>query len=437
MTEEFQRLGVFGDWEHPYLTMNFRYQAAIARALGKFVEQGLVYKGKKPVHWCIHCRTALAEAEVEYEDHSSPSIYVEFPLAPEQRGRTGARACRRSTGATSRSSSGRRRRGRSRRTWRSRSTRSSTTRAYEVGRPRRHRRRGARAERGGGCRHDLRPSRSRASRASCSRAPLPAPALRARLARRAGRLRHARAGHRRRAHGARATARTTSTPACKYGLEIYAPVGPGGHFLDTVELFAGQRVFDANPHVEQALNERGRLWHRADFAAPVPALLALPQPGDLPRDVAVVRRAWTASRRSPRDGARAGRCGRRGAPRHRSRRALDPGMGARPHLQHAGEPARLVHLAPARLGRADPGRRLHEVRRGGADGGARRARGRGVRRSTAPTRGTSGRSRSSCRQGLACPSCGGTRVRARARHPRRVVRLGVEPRGGAAVPARS
>src|SRR4029078_4523624 len=82
MTVEFQRLGVFGDWDHLYLTMDFRYQAAIARALGKFVERGLVYKGKKPVHWCIHCRTALAEAEVEYADHSSPSIYVEFPLAP-------------------------------------------------------------------------------------------------------------------------------------------------------------------------------------------------------------------------------------------------------------------------------------------------------------------------------------------------------------------
>ena len=80
MTEEFKRLGVFGDWEHPYMTMNFRYQAAIARALGKFVARGLVYKGKKPVHWCIHGRTALAEAEVEYEPHSSPSIYVEFPL---------------------------------------------------------------------------------------------------------------------------------------------------------------------------------------------------------------------------------------------------------------------------------------------------------------------------------------------------------------------
>ena len=74
--------GVFGAWDDPYLTMNFPYQAAIVRALGRFVEQGMVYKGKKPVHWCIHCRTALAEAEVEYEPHASPSIYVEFPLDP-------------------------------------------------------------------------------------------------------------------------------------------------------------------------------------------------------------------------------------------------------------------------------------------------------------------------------------------------------------------
>src|SRR3954465_13828425 len=91
MTEQFQRLGILTTWDAPYLTMNFRYQAAIARAFGKFVAQGLVYKGKKPVHWCIHCRTALAEAEVEYENHTSPSIYVEFPLAPESAGELGAR----------------------------------------------------------------------------------------------------------------------------------------------------------------------------------------------------------------------------------------------------------------------------------------------------------------------------------------------------------
>src|SRR4026209_2290096 len=78
MTSQFQRLGILATWDQPYRTMDFAYQAAIARAFGRFVERGLVYKGKKPVHWCIHCRTALAEAEVEYADHVSPSIYVEF-----------------------------------------------------------------------------------------------------------------------------------------------------------------------------------------------------------------------------------------------------------------------------------------------------------------------------------------------------------------------
>ena len=91
MTEQFQRLGILGTWDQPYLTMDFRYQAAIARTFGRFVEKGLVYKGKKPVHWCIHCRTALAEAEVEYADHVSPSIYVEFPLAPESQAELASR----------------------------------------------------------------------------------------------------------------------------------------------------------------------------------------------------------------------------------------------------------------------------------------------------------------------------------------------------------
>jgi len=78
--EEFKRLGVFGDWDHPYLTMNYAYEAAIVRELGKFVGAGGVYKGKKPVYWCGSCETALAEAEVEYADHESPSISVRFAL---------------------------------------------------------------------------------------------------------------------------------------------------------------------------------------------------------------------------------------------------------------------------------------------------------------------------------------------------------------------
>jgi isoleucyl-tRNA synthetase len=81
--EEFKRLGVFGEWEDPYLTMNFEYQATIVREFGKFLLNGSVYKGKKPVHWCPTCKTALAEAEVKYEDHHSSSIYVKFKMVSE------------------------------------------------------------------------------------------------------------------------------------------------------------------------------------------------------------------------------------------------------------------------------------------------------------------------------------------------------------------
>lgn len=83
--EEFQRLGIFGEWERPYLTMNYLYEATIVRQLGVFAGNGGLYKRKKPIYWCSSCRTALADAEVEYQDVSSPSIYVKFPLldAPE------------------------------------------------------------------------------------------------------------------------------------------------------------------------------------------------------------------------------------------------------------------------------------------------------------------------------------------------------------------
>jgi isoleucyl-tRNA synthetase len=80
-TRDFQRLGIFGEWDNPYLTMSNHYEAETARLFGRFVERGYVYKGARPVYWCIHDQTALAEAEVEYHQHSSPSVYVKFPLA--------------------------------------------------------------------------------------------------------------------------------------------------------------------------------------------------------------------------------------------------------------------------------------------------------------------------------------------------------------------
>ena len=225
MTAEFKRLMVFGDWDHYYVTMNPRYQADIARALGKFVERGLVYKGKKPVHWCIHCRTALAEAEVEYEDHSSPSIYVEFPLNADERGgpgRAGAGAqwTRRlspdldddavddSVEPRHRVSSGVRLRG------------------VRRGRARGDRRRAARGNGQQSRRASVRPADRDVEGRAARRHPFPASAVRARLGWRARRLRDARGRYRCGAHGPRPRRRRLSTGR-KYGLDIYAPVEPG------------------------------------------------------------------------------------------------------------------------------------------------------------------------------------------------------------------
>ncbi len=268
MTTEFQRLMVFGDWDHPYVTMSFRYQADIARALGKLVARGLVYKGKKPVHWCIHCRTALAEAEVEYDDHSSPSIYVEFPLNPasaeELRTRVPALAGRDVSVLI----------------W--------TTTPWTIP---------------SNLAVAFHPEFDYAAFDVDGRAVIIAEGLAETVGRIVGRafdrpvarmtgaeLEHITfqhplydrdslavlgdyvtleqgtgAVHTAPGHGA-----DDFLTGIKYGLEIYAPIGPGGHFLDSVQLFGGQRVFDANPKVEQALADRGRLWHRETFSHQYP-----------------------------------------------------------------------------------------------------------------------------------------------------------------------
>ena len=263
MTDEFQRLGIFGDWEHPYLTMNFRYQASIVRALGRFVEQGLVYKGKKPVHWCINCRTALAEAEVEYESHTSPSIYVEFPLADESREALSARVPALAG--------------------RDVSVLIWTTTPWTIP---------------SNLAIAFHPEFDYGAYEVDGRAIIVAEGLAPAVAAAAGRefgapvarmkgvdLEHIRFQHPLYArhslgvlgeyvtleagtgavHTAPGHGADDFNTGVRYGLEIYAPVGPGGRFLDSVELFGGQKVFDANPKIEEALRERGRLWHRSDF----------------------------------------------------------------------------------------------------------------------------------------------------------------------------
>jgi len=268
MSEQFQRLGVLATWDAPYLTMNFKYQAAIARALGKFVAQGLVYKGKKPVHWCIHCRTALAEAEVEYENHTSPSIYVEFPLAPES---AGALADRIPALAGSNVSV---------LIW--------TTTPWTIP---------------SNLAIAFHPEFDYAAYEVDGRAVIVAEALASSVAAATGRtfgapiarmkgaeLEHIRFQHPLYArtslgvlgsyvtleagtgavHTAPGHGSDDFQTGMKYGLEIYAPIGPAGHFFDTVELFGGQRVFDANPNVADALKARGRLWHRESFSHQYP-----------------------------------------------------------------------------------------------------------------------------------------------------------------------
>src|SRR2546421_5618946 len=84
--EQFKRLGVRGDWDNPYLTMASDFEANIVRVFGELAEKGYIYRGLKPVLWCASCETALADAEVEYSDHTSNSIYVRFPVKRDPNG---------------------------------------------------------------------------------------------------------------------------------------------------------------------------------------------------------------------------------------------------------------------------------------------------------------------------------------------------------------
>ncbi|MFY9137418.1 class I tRNA ligase family protein, partial [Zwartia sp.] len=79
--KDFERLGVLGDWNRPYLTMNFSNEANEIRALGRILEKGYVFRGLKPVNWCFDCGSALAEAEVEYADRQDPAVHIAFPFA--------------------------------------------------------------------------------------------------------------------------------------------------------------------------------------------------------------------------------------------------------------------------------------------------------------------------------------------------------------------
>ena len=267
---EFKRLGVIGEWAEPYKTMNHPYQAAIVRALGKFVEQDMVYKGKKPVHWCTHCRTALAEAEVEYEPHTSPSIYVEFPMVDPDVWRAAALAVAGSADAKASALQAI-----SVLIWTTTPWTIPSNLAiafhpefeyglYDVD------------GKGVIIAKDLAEAVSEKVGKSFDKlvATFPGSVMERVVFRHPLYARDSlgvlgdyvtlEAGtgavHTAPGHGA-----DDYHTGVKYGLEIYAPLDPGGHYNESVELFAGLKVWDANPIVEAALKERGRLWARADF----------------------------------------------------------------------------------------------------------------------------------------------------------------------------
>ena len=261
--EDFKRLGVIGDWANPYLTMAPSYQAAIVRALGSFVARGLVYKGKKPVYWCLRDRTALAEAEVEYENHTSPSIYVEFPIAPAGAAALAARVpalANRDISVLIWTTT----------PWTIPSNKGLAFHpdvdygAYDVD----------------GRLVIVAAARAEAVAAATRKAfGTPVATFKGAVLERVV-FRHplydqdslgvlaedvtldqgTGVVHTAPGHGSDDFATGT-----RYGLEVYAPIGVDGRFLPDVGIVGGLKVFEANPVVEAALAERGRLWSRSDF----------------------------------------------------------------------------------------------------------------------------------------------------------------------------
>jgi isoleucyl-tRNA synthetase len=272
---DFERLGVLGDWDAPYLTMQYGYQAAIVRALGRIVDRGLVYKGKKPVHWCLRDRTALAEAEVEYETHTSPSIFVEFPVSqsdtrlaesvPAIQGRTVSALIWTTTPwtipanlaiafhpdfeygayvvddrvlilATGLADAVAQKTGR------------------ELGLP-------------------MATFRGRALEHVVFRHPLYDRDSVGVLAEYVTLEQGTGAVHTAPGHGA-----DDFTTGVKYGLPITTPIGTHGRFSDDTPIVGGLKVFEANPVVEAALAERGRLFFRTEFEHSYPHCWRCHQP---------------------------------------------------------------------------------------------------------------------------------------------------------------
>lgn len=280
-TRDFQRLGVLGDWERPYLTMSNHYEAETARLFGRFIERGYVYKGARPVYWCIHDQTALAEAEVEYAQHTSPSVYVKFPLASDPQQLDAALAGRKvfvliwtttpwtlpanlgiavnpnfdyvalehgeevyivaaelaesvaetcglnETRVIARFSGAKMDRLECRHAWLDRSSLLMLGEHVTLG-----------GEADAETELDVREARDKKATAKAGTGCV-----------------HTAPGH----------GHDDFVVGMRYGLEVYCPVDSGGRFTNDVERFAGERVFDANPRIVEYLRETGALLYSENY----------------------------------------------------------------------------------------------------------------------------------------------------------------------------
>ncbi len=379
------------------------YQAVIAREFGRFVGRGLVYKGLKPVHWCMHCKTALAQAEVEYEEQRTPSVYVKFPLVTAPAGRRARRAPRPSlaiwtttpwtlpanlaiavhpdAGATSRSSVG------------------GEVLIVVAS---------ARLEAFSGC------SASAAWAATPRSATLRGSALvGTRVPPPVDRPRRARSP------AAEFVAMDTGTGLVHIapghgeedydlgralGLRIYNPVDDDGRFIAEVEHFAGLTVWEANPKIIELLTRARRAGRRGAArrtrirtagGARTPRCSGRPSSGSSPST-----RMACASARSTRSATTCSGSRAWGEERIYNMIAHRPDW---------------THLAPARVGRADRRVLLRGLRDAAARASGRRARGAHLRRGrAAPTSGTRAqRGASCCPPGTRCAKCGERRRSAR------------------------
>ena len=343
--QEFERLGVFGEWNRPYLTMTADYEAAIARELARFAEAGGLYKGKKPVHWCASCVTALAEAEVEYADHTSPSIYVKFPFADELPAGLEPLAGKKLSFVI----------------W--------TTTPWTIP---------------ANLAVALNPELSYAAVDTGEEVLVVAEGLVEPVLREVGiadyrvlvtfaaslfeqkNCRHpfydrpslivlgehvtleAGTGC---VHTAPGHGQDDYMVGLRYGLDIYNPVDDYGRYRQELELFGGMKITDANTAVVEKLDEVGALLQAGKVTHSYPHCWRCKKP--------IVFRAteqWFISMAGERTAAE-------GAAAHQ-RRAVDPPLGARAHLRDDREPPRLVRQPPAQLGGADHRLLLRKMRRG-------------------------------------------------------------------------